>query len=108
MSLERKITEKLASAFGPSHLEVVNESGSHNVPKGSETHFKVVVVSPAFSGKGRIERHRSVTGLLADELAGGLHALSIHAFTAEEWAKRAQGALASPACRGGGKGARNA
>lgn len=107
MSLQQEITEKLENAFAPSHLEVINESGGHNVPKGSETHFKVVVVSPEFSGANRVDRHRRITGLLAAELAAGLHALSIHAFTDDEWSRRKGGALASPACRGGEKARRH-
>ena len=85
-------------------IPVINESGGHNVPKGSETHFKVVVVSPEFDGTSRVDRHRRVSGLLAAEFDAGLHALSIHAFTEEEWSKRNGGVLASPACRGGEKG----
>lgn len=61
----------------PTHLEVFNESYMHNVPKGSETHFKVVVVSEEFDGVSLIKRHRMVNNALRDELAGGVHALSI-------------------------------
>ncbi len=63
------------------HLEVVNESYMHSVPRGSETHFKVVVVSTAFDGVGVLQRHRAVNTLLDPELKGGVHALSIVART---------------------------
>ena len=61
----------------PTHLEVINESNMHNVPRGSETHFKVVVVSSAFEDLSLIKRHRSVNDVLKSELDGPVHALSI-------------------------------
>lgn len=61
----------------PTHLEVINESNMHNVPRGSETHFKVVVVSEAFDKESLIKRHRSVNEVLKTELEGPVHALSI-------------------------------
>lgn len=103
MSLQTRIQEKLAGALAPAHLEVINESSGHNVPAGSETHFKVVVVADAFDGEGRIARHRRVHGLLADELAGGVHALSVKAHTPDEWTQRGGVVADSPACRGGGR-----
>ena len=51
MSVLETIQTKLAEAFDPEHLEVINESGSHNVPAGSESHFKVVIVANAFEGQ---------------------------------------------------------
>ena len=68
--VEGSIISKLQAAFSPTHLEVLNESASHNVPRGSETHFKVIVVSDGFAGVGPLDRHRLVNGALADELAG--------------------------------------
>ncbi|XP_037084189.1 DNA-binding transcriptional regulator BolA-like [Pollicipes pollicipes] len=98
--VSRSIQSKL-SQLKPSHLEVINESFMHNVPKGSETHFKVVVVSEAFSRKPPIQRHRLVNGLLRDELAAGVHALSIVAKTPEQWAAAEGGVSPSPKCLGG-------
>ena len=95
------IETKLADALAPEHLEVVNESGGHNVPAGSETHFKVVVVSPSFAGERLLARHRRVNEALAEELAGGVHALAIHTYTAAEWQQRFGDAPMSPPCRGG-------
>lgn len=82
---------------------MLNESHMHNVPKGAETHFKVVLVSAAFEGKPLLGRHRVVNALLDAELKGGVHALSIVAKTPGEWAA-SQGAVPpSPQCRGGSK-----
>ena len=54
------ITAKLEAAFKPDVLDVVNESASHNVPRGSESHFKVVLVAHAFASVPLLERHRLV------------------------------------------------
>ncbi|KAG8449875.1 hypothetical protein GDO86_016520 [Hymenochirus boettgeri] len=72
--VEHSIRSKLTESLNPSHLEVHNESHMHAVPKDSETHFKVVVVSDSFSGKSLIQRHRLVNELLKEELAGSVHA----------------------------------
>lgn len=102
MSIETDIYHKLQTGLQPQHLEVINESHRHNVPPGSESHFKLVVVTPEFSGKPLVARHRMINKLLAAELAGPVHALAIHTFTPEEWAATGQ-APASPPCMGGGK-----
>jgi len=83
------------------HLDVVNESGGHNVPAGSETHFKGVLVTEKFLEQSRIARHRAVHEVLADELDGGVHALALHAYTPDEWRSRAGDAPTSPDCLGG-------
>lgn len=101
MSVQEVIEQKLAARFAPEHLEVVNESGGHNVPPGSETHFKVVLVSPGFAGMRLLARHRLVNETLADELAGGVHALAIHTYTEDEWRDRFGQAPLSPPCLGG-------
>jgi BolA protein len=89
MSLQAAIEEKLTRAFAPERLSVVNEShlhaGHHHVHSGhaetfdgtGETHFRVRIVSAAFAGLSRVERHRAVNALLAPELRAGLHALAI-------------------------------
>ncbi|GAB5033137.1 cell division protein [Nannochloropsis oceanica] len=101
--VQKSIQDKLQDALTPAHLQIINESSSHNVPKGSETHFKVVAISALFEGKGLLARHRLINGILKEELDTGVHALSIVAKTASEWEK-VQGAVpASPACRGGSK-----
>ncbi|MBY5948165.1 transcriptional regulator BolA [Photobacterium rosenbergii] len=101
--IQERIEEKLQQAFTPLHLEVINESYMHNVPEGSESHFKVIVVSEQFEGMRLIGRHRAVNGALADELANHIHALAIHTYTEAEWQNLNDGAPASPACRGGSK-----
>jgi BolA protein len=83
MSTRDRITEKLSAAFAPADLDVVDESHQHAGHAGSrpggETHYRVHIVSEAFRGKSRIERHRMVNAALAAELAAGVHALAIHA-----------------------------
>ena len=93
---------KLAAAFEPEVLDVINESHRHAVPAGSEKHFKVVIVSHCFEAQSRLNRHRAVHAAVAPELAGGVHALSIDAFTPAEWRERGGTTLDSPPCRGGG------
>jgi BolA family transcriptional regulator, general stress-responsive regulator len=77
------ITEKLTLAFAPQSLDVVDESSQHaghaGHRPGGETHFRVHIVAQAFKGKSRLERHRMVNEILSGELAGGVHALAIHA-----------------------------
>jgi stress-induced morphogen len=88
MPVEDTIREKLRHAFAPTELEVVNDSHRHaghgGSPQTGESHFSVVVVSNAFSGRSRLERHRMVNAALADELAASVHALTMTALTPEE------------------------
>lgn len=104
MSVHKNIEIKLAESLQPSHLEVMNESDRHSVAPGSESHFKVVVVSGQFEGVGQVERHRAVHQCLKNEFAQGLHALSLQTFTPREWEKRNQKVEESPPCLGGDKG----
>jgi BolA protein len=94
---------KLLSAFAPVELQVINESFMHNVPAGSESHFKVILVSETLEGKQLLARHRSIQGVLSDELAGLVHALSIEAYTPQEWSDRGGVVSPSPLCLGGSK-----
>ena len=103
MQIQRSIETKLAENLTPEHLEVVNESHMHSVPLGSESHFKVIVVSPQFDGLNRVRRHQAVNAVLADELAGPVHALSMETYTSPEWQARGGRTLASPQCMGGSK-----
>lgn len=77
------ITRKLTEAFAPESLNVVDESDQHQGHAGhrpgGQTHYRIYIVSEAFRGKSRIDRHRMINSALAAELAGGLHALAIHA-----------------------------
>lgn len=103
MNLQQHIEQKLESGLAPVFLEVVNESGQHNVPPGSESHFKVTIASAHFSGQRLLARHRMVNELLSEELAGPLHALALHTLTPDEWFERAGQTPDSPPCQGGGK-----
>ena len=103
MSIQNIIEEKLNTALAPTHLEVLNESHRHNVPEGSESHFKVTIVSQQFGGKMPVARHRIVNRLLAAELAGDVHALAMHTYTPQEWSDKNAQAPASPPCLGGAK-----
>lgn len=104
MSVQDTIEGKLSSDLEIRHLEVTNESHKHNVPPGSESHFKVVVVSDLFEGKSLVARHRLVYGLLAQEMKDRIHALALHTYTQEDWRKQSSEAPASPPCLGGEKG----
>lgn len=101
MIVQQRIEARLKEALDPSHLEVINESHRHSVPRGSETHFKVVIVSPRFDGVSTVKRHQLVYGALADEMKAGVHALAITSRTPAEWAARPE-ANTSPKCHGGG------
>ncbi|WP_455219613.1 BolA/IbaG family iron-sulfur metabolism protein [Kaarinaea lacus] len=103
MKVQSVIEEKLANGVDAMHLEVVNESNNHNVPPGSESHFKVVLVSNAFEGQSLIARHRIINKLLEDELKNQVHALALHTYTEAEWRDRHGEAPMSPPCRGGSK-----
>lgn len=104
MRTQEQIETKLTAGLQPVHLEVVNESHMHSVPPGSETHFKVVVVSPQFEGCSLIDRQRLVNRLLEAELRGGVHALTMKTLTPTQWqAAGGQIQFESPACRGGSK-----
>jgi BolA protein len=83
MLMKTQITEKLVSAFAPQSVDVLDESHQHEghagARPGGQTHFRVHIVSEAFRGKTRVERHRMINQTLSGELAGGIHALAIHA-----------------------------
>lgn len=100
--LQEVIETKLHNAFQPQYLKVLNESYMHNVPAGSESHFKVIVVSSSFEGLRLIARHRQVNQALIDELSNNIHALAIHTYTPQEWRDQQDGAPESPMCMGNG------
>lgn len=103
MVVQKKIEQKLLAEFSPQHLQVINESNNHNVPEGSESHFKVVMVSDVFVGKRLIQRHRLINAELKEELDNHIHALALHTYTADEWEKQFGEYPDSPNCLGGGK-----
>lgn len=83
MSVKETIEARLTETFAPERLEVIDESHLHaghaGAREGGESHFRVRIVSAAFAGKSRVERHRLVNAALAAELEGPIHALAIHA-----------------------------
>ena len=83
MTTKDIITNKLREAFSPESLEVRDESDRHighaGYRPGGQTHYRVDIVSPAFKGKSRVERHRMINAALETELSGSIHALAIHA-----------------------------
>ncbi len=87
MSVKEMMRTKLESALTPLSLDVIDDSAKHvghilhpgGVEPRGETHFTVNVVSEAFAGKSRIDRHRMVNAILAEELAADVHALAIQA-----------------------------
>lgn len=101
-TVKETIEAKLTETLRPIHLDVINESHQHNVPRDSETHFKVVIASAVFDGKNPVARHREVYRILDAELKGGVHALSVQAFSPSEW-ERNSAAHPSPPCLGGSK-----
>ena len=103
MRVQQAIERKLADSLNPAHLEVINESHMHSVPPGSESHFKLVIVTEAFDGMPRVRRHQQVNGILAQELKEDLHALSMQTMTPREWSDKGGQVMASPECLGGSK-----
>ena len=77
------IRQKLTQAFTPSRLDVIDDSDKHQGHAGhrpgGESHFTVLIEAPAFAGVGRVDRQRRINHVLAAELAGPVHALSIKA-----------------------------
>lgn len=101
MSMQQQIREKISSAIACKHLNVINESHLHSA--GTESHFKVIVVSEEFSGMRLLQRHRQVNEALKDELANHIHALAIHTYTPDEYTEHGAEVPDSPDCLGGSK-----
>ncbi|MCH1557094.1 MAG: BolA/IbaG family iron-sulfur metabolism protein [Pseudomonadales bacterium] len=99
--IQQSIYSDLQADFDPAYLVVTNESHRHNVPPGSESHFKVVVVSSLFENQRLVHRHQSINRTLAKQLAHEIHALAIHAYTPEDWSAKGGEAPLSPNCLGG-------
>ncbi|MDB4456145.1 BolA/IbaG family iron-sulfur metabolism protein [bacterium] len=102
MHTQSIIISKLTTALSPSHLEVINESHKHSGPRDAETHFKIVIVTDAFSHQRAVARHQMIYKTLVDELAANVHALAIHTYTDEEWSAQPS-SPDSPQCLGGSK-----
>jgi BolA protein len=103
MSVQSQIEQKLSDALSLDYSEVVNESHMHNVPAGSESHFKLVLVANDFEGLSLVARHKLIYKILDAELQAGVHALALHTYTKTEWEKKQGQAPESPLCHGGSK-----
>ena len=94
--IESQIINTLSSSMNLSSFKIINESFMHNVPKDSESHFKIVIVSNDFMNIQTIKRHKSIykaLGKIMDEI----HALSIHTFDEDEYKKNPM-VIDSPQC----------
>jgi len=101
MSRLQRMHDALSRELKPDVLTIENESSRHHVPEGSETHVKVIAVSGLFHALNRIARHRLVHTILNDEFTTGLHALTLHLYTPQEWEQHTHLVPTSPACRDG-------
>jgi len=99
--VEQQIRNKIVAAFEPDFIDLVNESNQHNVPPGSESHFRLTLVTDKFEGQSLVKRHRAVNTVLSEELAGAVHALALHTYTRENWVQRGNKITDSPKCMGG-------
>ena len=97
MSVGKKIEHTLSDNFNLIHLEVINESHMHSGPN-TESHFKVILVSDEFEDVKLVQRHRRINELLKFELENGVHALSLHLFTNNEWKDKEEYVKDSPPC----------
>ena len=82
--IESQIVNTLKTSMDLFSLKIINESFMHNVPEGSESHFKIVIVSQDFLNLTMIQRHKLVYKKL-NNLMTKIHALSIHAFDKNEF-----------------------
>ena len=102
--MQQHIQTTLEKELAPTHLEVINESFMHHVPKGSESHFKVIVVAEKFEGMTPVKRHMLINGFFKKEFAEKtFHALSLLTYTPQEWKDKGGIVTESPQCLGGSK-----
>ncbi len=101
MSRLQRLNDALIHELKPDTLTIEDESSRHHVPVGSESHFKVVAVSTRFNNLNRVARHRLVNACVGAEFSTGLHALSLHLYTPDEWRRQSRDVPASPACLDG-------
>ena len=99
-AVQKSIETKLYDAFAPHELQVINESHQHNVPDGAESHFRILLVSDEFNDLRKIQRQQKVYQVLAEEMAGSVHALTMQTLTLPEWQADSTIAI-SPECMGG-------
>jgi BolA protein len=86
--VEARMREKLMLALQPTRLDLVNDSEKHaghrSSPGTGHSHFQLLIVSPQFAGRSRVDRHRMVNEVLAEELKGTVHALAVTAYAPGE------------------------
>lgn len=97
MNRESRIFQALQS-LKPQELLIENESHLHGFSRGEDSHFKVLIVSEAFEGLSRVERHQRVNQELKEEFSEGLHALTLRALTPSEFEKMSPADFQSPEC----------
>jgi BolA protein len=102
MLMKDIIEQKLSDSFSVAHMQVEDESHGHNVPAGAQSHFKVVLVTDDFAGQNKVKQHQAVYKVLAEELAGSVHALALHTYDVASWEATGE-APVSPDCMGGSK-----
>jgi BolA protein len=101
MSRYQRLQDILSTHLSPTELAIDDETRQHSVPAGSESHFKILIVSESFHSLTRIARHRLVNQLVSQEFNNGLHALSLHLYTPTEWEQKNAPVRSSPSCKGG-------
>ena len=99
MTRTERIRQLINQHISSEYFLVEDESHRHHVPKDAETHFKLTIVSKTFFEMPRIARHRLINQILASEFKQGLHALSLHCYTPDEF--KTNKPIASPACKDG-------
>lgn len=100
--IQQLLEEKLYTKFLPYFLQIENESHMHSSGRGSDSHFKIVIVSECFEGMKKVARHQMIYQLLVDELKNGIHALALHTYTEQEWNDIGRQFPMSPNCLGQG------
>ena len=98
MKTQTLLEDKLKIEFEPLVLNVINESPQHQVPEGSESHFRVIIVSEKFEGLPTIKRHQMVYSAVSKELRESIHAFSQQTFTPLEWEAKGGSLTSSPPC----------
>lgn len=101
--MQQQIEQILKDTFSPQVMYVDNESHLHSSGKGSNSHFKITLVSDVFCDEPLLARHRAVQAALK-EATQGVHALGLHTYTPTEWQARGEIEPDSPACAGSDKG----
>jgi regulator of penicillin binding proteins and beta lactamase transcription (morphogene) len=103
MSKQQELLERIQAEFQPHFATVENESHMHSSGRGADSHFKLVIVSDAFEGMRKVQRHQKLYQLFADDLKNGIHALALHLYTKSEWESLGKAFPKSPNCLGVGQ-----